>query len=165
MNKRLPIGISDFKEIVEDGYYFIDKSLLIKDVIDNAKIALVTRPRRFGKTMNLSMLRYFYSNEADFSHLFQSLAISREEERYQSGQNKHPVIFFSLKDIKAETWAEAYRQLVYLVRDTLSKNFSYIFNSDDLTFLEKEQFDAIQKGETDLIYYSSVLKALSSALQ
>ena len=91
--KRTPIGISDFKKLRVGNCYWIDKSLFIKDVVESAEVLLYPRPRRFGKTINLSMLRYFYDCREDNSSLFSDLAISQEAEIMQK-QGKYPVLFF-----------------------------------------------------------------------
>ena len=92
---KLPIGVSDFKEIQTYKYTFVDKSLLIKDIIDNSsKVIIFTRPRRFGKTLNMSMLyHYFALSEEDKSGLFKDLEIWKQGEHYQRHQGKYPVIF------------------------------------------------------------------------
>ena len=78
---RLPIGYSDFKKIIEEEFYFVDKSLLIKEVVNDAEVILITRPRRFGKTLNMTMLRYFFELSAEkFTHLFNGLKISLEQD-------------------------------------------------------------------------------------
>ena len=92
--KPLPIGIDNFEKLVTRGYYFIDKTLLIKDLLDNkADVNLFTRPRRFGKTLNMSMLQYFFENSSkDNSYLFEGLNIMKEGEEYTSHMKKYPVI-------------------------------------------------------------------------
>ncbi len=106
--KRLPIGISDYKEIVEEGYSYVDKTLLIEEVIQcGAKVILIPRPRRFGKTMNLSMLKYFFEKtKEDCSSLFQSFNIWKTLSKERQGE--FPVIFLTLKGIKKGNWPEAY---------------------------------------------------------
>ena len=101
----VPVGISNFKELIEKNYLFADKSLFIKDIIeDGAKIILITRPRRFGKTLNLSMLYYFlginHSGEGE-KNLFENLNISKYDEFCTKHQYQYPVIFITFKDIKA----------------------------------------------------------------
>lgn len=104
--KKLPIGYSDFREILGNGeFYYVDKSLFIKEILDSsALITLITRPRRFGKTLNLSMLKYFFEapipeaeNPFDASVLFRNLKIWNEPESYKLKQGKHPVIFLTFK--------------------------------------------------------------------
>src|SRR3974390_138233 len=102
---KLPLGISDYKAIIDDGYYYIDKTLLIEELQPIGDLVLlIPRPRRFGKTLNLSMLRYFFEkSEEDHSHLFKGLKIWKEE-RCRALQGQFPVIFLSFKDIKFPTW-------------------------------------------------------------
>ncbi len=125
--KKLPIGVSDFKKIIEKEYYYVDKTLLIKEIIDSGDtILLIPRPRRFGKTLNLSMLGYFYDccpvawdpdsnsqppapvNEtqppAAYKNLFDSLAISGAGQEYLDKMGKHPVIFLTFRSIKEMNW-------------------------------------------------------------
>ncbi|MCD6463095.1 MAG: AAA family ATPase [Thermotogae bacterium] len=105
--KRLPIGVNDFKELIEEGYYFVDKSMLIKDILDlPGKIKLVTRPRRFGKTLNLSMIEHFFSLFREMD-LFKGLAIWKERGVVKDHYHKYPVIFVSFKEIKATSWEDA----------------------------------------------------------
>lgn len=108
-NKPIPIGIDNFEKLITKGYYFIDKTLLIKDLIDNkADVNLFTRPRRFGKTLNMSMLQYFFEDrysifdesKQDNSYLFEGLDIMRAGDRYTSHMGKYPVINLSLKSAK-----------------------------------------------------------------
>ena len=101
---KLPLGISDFKELREENYYYVDKSLFIKEVIDrDGKVILLPRPRRFGKTLNLSMLRYFFeARQESLAHLFTGLAIEAESEVMQQ-QGQYPVIFLTFKDCKEPT--------------------------------------------------------------
>ena len=97
--KQIPIGIENFKELIDKDYYYVDKTLFISDVLKE-KVALCTRPRRFGKTLNMSMLYYFFSiRQADNAYLFDGLEISKDKEAMQY-QNQYPVIFMSLKDLK-----------------------------------------------------------------
>ena len=97
MKKRLPIGNDDFAEVRRQNLYFIDKSLMIRDFLDTGdKVTLITRPRRFGKTLNMTMLREFFDITKDSRQLFQGLSIMDTE--YASQINSRPVIFLTLKD-------------------------------------------------------------------
>ncbi len=103
--KAVPVGVENFERIIKDGYYYVDKSLLIEKMIENrTPVTLFTRPRRFGKTLNMSMLKYFFDveNKEENRTLFENLKISNS--KYMSEQGKYPVIFISLKDLKADTW-------------------------------------------------------------
>ena len=100
--KPIPVGIEDFKELIDSNYCIVDKTLMIKELIGNrSKISLITRPRRFGKTLNLSMIqRFFEKTEESNAYLFENLKISREGEEYLKHQGKYPVITLSLKALK-----------------------------------------------------------------
>ena len=101
MYKPLPIGISDFKKVFENGYAYVDKTLLIEELVERGiKVALIPCLGRFGKTLNLSMLRYFFEKvEEDTSYLFKDFKIWKNE-KYRALQGQFPVIFISLKDVK-----------------------------------------------------------------
>ncbi len=164
MKKQLPIGYSNFKDIIEGGYYYVDKSLFIKDVIDSGLVTLITRPRRFGKTLNLSMLRYFYDLRGDNDHLFKELAIWKENNKYTSKLGQFPVIHLTFKDVKNRTWADAYEALSGLLRHLVVQDFAYLHKWEGLNPLEKEQLHAIWQGQATRIQYSSILKTLSTIL-
>ena len=108
--KAIPIGMSDFKEFNRRNYYYVDKSILIKDILDNrAYVSLFTRPRRFGKTLNLSMIKYYFEKtEEDNSYLFKDLKIWKSGEEYIDHQGKYPVINLTFKGAKMNTWEETY---------------------------------------------------------
>ena len=115
--KPLPIGIDNFEMLITRGYYFVDKTLLIKDILDNkASVNLFTRPRRFGKTLNMSMLQYYFEDrrdeftgeKIDNSYLFEGLNIKAEGEKYTKYMGKYPVINLSLKSAKQPTYKMAY---------------------------------------------------------
>ena len=112
MKRKLSIGASDFRNVIEENAYFVDKSLLIKEVIDaSGDILLLPRPRRFGKTMNLSMLRYFFDlSMPENKKLYKDLKIWQEKEIMQHCC-RYPVIFMSFKDVKARSWEKSFDQL------------------------------------------------------
>ena len=115
--KKLPIGSSNFKEIIEKDYYFVDKSLLLKEIIDlGAKVTIIPRPRRFGKTLNLNMIRTFFENpkKNNFNH-FKHLKIWQAGEEYQKECGKYPVIYLSFKDSKDRSWENCYEGIVSLI--------------------------------------------------
>ncbi len=119
---RLPIGYSDFKKIVEEKFDFVDKSLFIKEFIEeDAEVMLVTRPRRFGKTLNMSMLYYFFAKQIEepTKNLFDSLKIA-EHSQYMAHQGKYPVIFISFKDIKESSYEMMYSRFCKLISDLYS---------------------------------------------
>ena len=115
--KPLPIGISDFKRAVSE-YYYVDKTLLIKEFLDTKpQVILFTRPRRFGKTLNMDMLRVFFEKtDEDTSVYFSDKAIWKCGDKYRDEQGKYPVIFISLKDVKFDTWEQTFEMIKRLVR-------------------------------------------------
>ena len=119
--KPLPIGIDDFKTIIEEDYYYADKTKMIETLLDDgAKVTLFTRPRRFGKTLNMSMLNYFFNlkNKEENRKLFENLYISKN--KYMNQQGEYPIIYLSFKDIKALNWEKCY----YLTRRLIT----YLYN-------------------------------------
>ena len=106
--KKIPIGINDFKTLIENNYYYIDKTKHIEDILnDGSEVILFTRPRRFGKKLNMSMLKYFFDieNKEENKKLFNDLYIKNSE--YISEQGKHPIIYISFKDLKAKNWEDS----------------------------------------------------------
>ena len=105
--KKLPVGIDDFRKIRENDYYYVDKTNLIRDIIDNgSEVTLFTRPRRFGKTLNMSMLKAFFEIGADPAW-FEELKISKEKDLCDKHLGKYPVIFMSLKEVSGLNYEEA----------------------------------------------------------
>ncbi|BBM41792.1 hypothetical protein JCM16777_0015 [Leptotrichia wadei] len=139
--KAVPVGIEDFERIINEDYYYVDKTMLIEELLINrAPVTLFTRPRRFGKTLNMSMLRYFFDvkDKEENKKLFENLKIYDSE--YMSEQGKYPVIFISLKDLKEDTWEECLES----IKDIMYKIFNeYSFLREKLNIVEKRQFDKI----------------------
>ena len=163
--KPLPIGIDNFEMLVTRGYYFVDKTLLIKDLIDNkAAVNLFTRPRRFGKTLNMSMLQYFFENTGkDNSYLFEGLNIMKAEEKYTSHMGQYPVINLSLKSAKQPNFELALK----CIKDELANEFrrhDYILKSEKLS-KEKEEYERIESKESGEELYVTALKFLSQCLE
>ena len=144
--QKLPVGVSDFKEMVTGDYYYVDKTLFIKDIIDKGdKILLIPRPRRFGKTLNLSMLKYFYDcrNKVEENQsFFQSLAIFKAGKKYLDKMGKYPVIFLSFKSIKELDWESCFSKIKQLIQDEYLKH-DYLLNSTELTPMEKDYLKKI----------------------
>ncbi|MBY0353230.1 AAA family ATPase [Candidatus Babeliales bacterium] len=141
--KKLPIGLSDFKELIQENYYFVDKSLLIKDLLEEgAKALLVPRPRRFGKTLNMSMLQYFFEKAPESNrNLFSHLKISQHSES-MIHQGQYPVIFLTFKDAKKLTWDGCLEK----IKNVLSGEFrrhKYLLESSELDAQQKNSFQAI----------------------
>ena len=125
--KAVPVGIEDFKRIINEYYYYVDKTMLIEELLINrAPVTLFTRPRRFGKTLNMSMIKYFFDikDKEENKKLFENLKIYNSE--YMSEQGKYPVIFISLKDLKGDTWEKCFENLKKTV-STLILNLYKIF--------------------------------------
>ncbi len=151
--KKLPLGVSDFKKIIDGNYYYIDKTLFIKDVLAKGDtIILLPRPRRFGKTLNLSMLKYFFdccpnpNREtkaiSDNKKLFDSLAIARTGEEYLDKMGKHPVIFLTFKDVKELDWESCLEKTMQLLQAEYSRHH-YLLKWKGLMDHEKDYFKRI----------------------
>ena len=159
--KALPIGLSDFKSIIEENYYYVDKTDLISNLLyDGAKVNLFTRPRRFGKTLNMSMLKHFFDieNGVENRKLFENLKIS--DSKYMTEQGKYPVIFISFKNLEEEDWKNCLRKIKNLIGD-LYNEFEFLrkkLNKRDLKF-----FDSIWMEEEDVVW-ESALKNLTRYL-
>ncbi|MEM7589162.1 MAG: AAA family ATPase [Myxococcota bacterium] len=121
---KLPVGISNFAQVIQDGYCLVDKSLFIREVLDSGGgVTLITRPRRFGKTINLNMLSCFLSQPANAqSDLFDGLAISQQGIQYQQERGKRAVLFLSLRKVKESSWNDAYTRLIGLLSDLVQHN-------------------------------------------
>lgn len=160
--KRLPIGISDFKYLIEEDYYYFDKTNFIDEIIkDGSQVKLFTRPRRFGKTLNMSMLKYFFDiKEAkENKKLFSGLYIEKTESFKRQGQ--YPVIFLSLKDLKAETWEEMQEKIIVMLSDLFSE-YEYLLN--DLDGINLENFKNIYYKKSSIFDIGISLKLLTKIL-
>lgn len=165
---KLPVGIDSFEKIRKENFYYIDKTKLIEQLLEQwGEVNLFTRPRRFGKTLNMSMLRSFFEVGMDES-LFQGLYISRNKEICDKYMGKFPVIFLSLKNIEGLTFKETKERLVELV-GTEAERFSYLLHSDNLSENDKKRYQAlinIESGryEIDSTILVSALQVLSKLL-
>ena len=157
---RLPVGLSDFQSLVKEDYIFADKSLFIKEIMDDgAKIILIPRPRRFGKTLNLSMLSYFFKIDTDHT-LFDNLLISKDASFCTKHQNQYPVIFVSFKDIKESSYLGAYKEIRLLISGLYSEH-RYLLEGDVLTDDEKRTFTQIINKEAEPEEIKDSLKQLT----
>ena len=137
--KKLPVGIEDFKELREENFYYIDKTGLIRDLLNSwGKVNLFTRPRRFGKTLNMSMLKNFLEIGADKA-LFDGLAIAEERELCETYMGKFPVVFLSLKSVEGLTFEDAYEMLRRILRAEMLR-MSFLEESDRISEKEKYSF-------------------------
>jgi len=124
MPKRSPLGLSDFKQVIERETYYVDKTSFIREVVDGAGVQLHCRPRRFGKTLNLSTLRYFFDCQGEYRRLFEGLAIADDEEMMTRHQGKYPVIMLSFKDVKMGNYTSAMQALTTLLYDEWARHVS-----------------------------------------
>ncbi|WP_252237323.1 AAA family ATPase [Clostridium sp. ZBS17] len=163
--KPLPIGVDNFEKLITRDYYYIDKTLLIKDLLDNkASVNSFTRPRRFGKTLNMSMLQYYFEKrEEDNVYLFENLNIMKAGEEYISHMGQYPVINLSLKSAKQPNFELAFKCMKEEITNEFRRH-EYILKSDKLNN-EKEQYLRIVKGDDEDGLYITSLKFLSQCLE
>ena len=159
------IGISDFKNLRLRKNYFIDKSLYIKDIIDNQSgVILITRPRRFGKTLNMSMLRYYFDIKGkDNKELFKDLKIMKEDEYYTSKLGYYPVIYLTLKDVNDRNFDNMLLALKTAMIN-MYKEHMYLLNSDKIYEFEKNKINDILNAREDEIVLKNAVKDLSEYL-
>ena len=161
MEKGLGIGIEDFKEIINENCYYIDKTMYIEELInDKSKIKLFTRPRRFGKILNMLTLKYFFDieNKEENRKLFKNLYIEKSE--YFKEQGQYPVIFISLKGLKEKTWENYFNEIKALI-SKLYNEFEFIkkiLNESELNIFDKIW---LKKDDGE---YTNALKNLTSFL-
>ncbi len=165
-NKTLKIGSSNFKMIIEGNHYFVDKTALIYEFFNgSANVSLMTRPRRFGKTLNLSMLDYFFNINNDINkNLFEEFEISKNKDFCEKNQNKYPVINLTLKDIDENNWEDCFEALKDLI-SKLYKNFIFLLNSEKMMDYEKEIFMKIIRRSAKRIDFKNSLSDLSEYLR
>ena len=157
---QIPVGISDFTKIREQGYYYVDKTGLISELLEDiAEVTLITRPRRFGKTMGMSMLANFFDIHKDSTALFEGLEISRNAALCKAWQNQWPVLFVTFKDIDGLTFASAKEMLIERVA-TLCKMHSYLAFSDQINPDDRKIFqklsDLVNGKPTDAMLKTSL---------
>lgn len=149
-NKMLPVGIEDFEEIRRNNFYYVDKTGLIEELLDNwSKVNLFTRPRRFGKTLNMRMLQRFFEIGADPS-LFDGLNISRRRDLCERYMGQYPVIFVSLKGVDGETYDEAFFMLKTIIRAE-ARRHSFLKTSDKVSEENKELLNDLLKGKDETV--------------
>ena len=171
VKKKISIGVEDFKELIDKDGYFVDKTLMIKKLIESqAKVTLFTRPRRFGKTLNQFMIRRFFEDECtekgekvDNGYLFEGLKIAECGEEILKHQQQYPVIFLTLKSAKQPTYALAYMELKKRISEEY-KRHRYILQREILTADEKARFEAISAIMDDDSLYTDALGFLSMCL-
>ena len=162
----LPIGIDNFEKVVKGGYYFVDKTLFIKELLDmKGEVNLFTRPRRFGKTLNMSMLRYFFEEgKTDNTELFRGLKIMDAGEEYLAHMGKYPVISISLKSMKQYSYELAFDMLKKAVEGEFTRHWEEIEGSGKLTGAKLERYIRIRDLKGEESDYADSLKFLSECL-
>ncbi|MCM1181727.1 MAG: AAA family ATPase, partial [Clostridium sp.] len=171
-NKPIAIGIENYKEIVNKPYYYIDKTLLIQEILaKGGKVNLFTRPRRFGKTLALSMIKTFFEQDTDVQgnitdnrHYFDGMKISRAGEDYTKHMGQYPVISLSLKSAKQPDFDMAYKSLL----DEIAKEYErhrYVLNGEALLEANKEKYSRIMERKAERIDYAKGLEFLSDCLK
>ena len=163
---NIPVGISDFEKIRKNAYYYVDKSELISNLLNEnpAEVTLITRPRRFGKTLGMSMLAYFFDIRKDSRSLFDGLKITKNSILCRKWMNQWPVIFFSLKDIDGLTFQSAYGQLLIQISN-LYKEFTFLLDSNDIDQDDKNIFLQLKAGRANEPQVSRALSTLMRMLQ
>ena len=147
---KIPVGISDFKEIREGSYYYIDKTGLISRILKEspAKVILITRPRRFGKTLGMSMLANFFDIEKNSREVFSGLEISENKELCETWMNQWPIVFLTFKDVDGLNFRSAYEQLVFQISE-LYKKYHYLLDCAAIDEDDKAMFRKLKAREAD----------------
>lgn len=163
---NIPVGISDFKEICKNGYYYVDKTFLIKELLKTTatKVTLITRPRRFGKTMAMSMLATYFDIRENSQDLFDGLEISKETDLCKEWMNQWPVVFLSLKDIDGLNFEDAYERLVVQISN-LYKNYTYLLECDKIDPDDRQIFLDLKAGKAEKAQVFQALRTLMRMLQ
>lgn len=164
LQKKLPIGIENFEKLRSEDFYYIDKTGLIRDLLNNwGEVNLFTRPRRFGKTLNMSMLEQFFSLNGN-SSVFEGLEISKETALCEGYMGKYPVVSISLKGIEALNYETAFQRAVLLVRRTALKSY-YLLDSDRLNEQDKADYQKLLDYDMTEAIFGDSLKMLSELLE
>ena len=163
---NIPVGISDFKEICKNGYYYVDKTFLIKELLKTTatKVTLITRPRRFGKTMAMSTLATYFDIRENSQDLFDGLEISKETDLCKEWMNQWPVVFLSLKDIDGLNFEDAYERLVVQISN-LYKNYTYLLEYDKIDPDDRQIFLDLKAGKAEKAQVFQALRTLMRMLQ
>lgn len=163
---NIPVGISDFERIRELDYYYVDKTGLIKALLrgEMDEVILITRPRRFGKTMAMSMLNSFLDIRKDSGHLFEGLEISKETAICERWMNQYPTLFLSFKDVDGSTFENAFNFLKYIVAE-VCKQHMYLLDSDDVDKEDKLVYEKLKSGDASLIEIQSCILRITNMLE
>ena len=163
---RIPLGVDDFRKLRKEGFVYVDKSLFVREVVENsAQVVLLPRPRRFGKTLNLSMVRCFFDRRGgDAAELFAGLALTREGEAVWGHANRYPVIALTFKEARAATWETTFSMLRQAVEKVFAEHREAIDGSG-LSPAEAGRFRRILEGTGDFADFATSLLLLSTALR
>lgn len=163
--KRQPIGVDDFKDLIDNDLYFVDKTLFIKEIInDSSKVILITRPRRFGKTLNMSLLKYYFEKtKEDRSYLFKNYKIWQQGEKYLKEYNKYPVINLTFKGVKTNSWDTNLEIIKIIIKNEFQRH-SYLLDSDKLTLEQRNDLRQMASGNGTTGSYIKSMEILSKAL-
>lgn len=164
-NMNIPVGISEFRRIREEDYYYIDKSGLISTLLENtpAQVTLITRPRRFGKTLGMSMLANFFDITQDSKRLFKGLEISRNQALCADWMNQYPTVFLSFKDIGGTSFENAFNLLRFVIAQ-LYDNYKFLLDDPDIPSAQKEIFRRLQRQTASLTDIQGALLILTKML-
>ena len=164
--KRLPVGVENFEQLIKDNYYYVDKTFLIKELLKTTatKVTLITRPRRFGKTMAMSMLATYFDIRENSQDLFDGLEISKETDLCKEWMNQWPVVFLSLKDIDGLNFEDAYERLVVQISN-LYKNYTYLLEYDKIDPDDRQIFLDLKAGKAEKAQVFQALRTLMRMLQ
>lgn len=164
-NMNIPVGISDFRRIREEDYYYIDKSGLISTLLENApaQVTLITRPRRFGKTLGMSMLANFFDISQDSRQLFKGLEISGNQALCADWMNQYPTVFLSFKDIGGTSFENAFNLLRFVIAQ-LYDNYKFLLDDPDIPSAQKEIFQRLQRQTASLTDIQGALLILTKML-
>lgn len=159
-----PVGITSYKEVAGECYY-VDKTLLIKNIIDDhSKVFLFARPRRFGKTLMMDMVRTFFEKtDEDTVQYFEDKYIWQAGKKYQDYQGKYPVIYLSFKDAHQINWEEMYKSLCFTIREEFSRHIE-LMTSEALTEYDRDYFENIISGRAESTEYQFALGKVSYAV-
>ena len=165
-NLNIPVGISDFERIRELDYYYVDKTGLIKTLLrgEMDQVTLITRPRRFGKTMAMSRLNSFLDIRKDSRGLFEGLEISKETAICERWMNQYPTLFLSFKDVDGSIFENAFNFLKYIVAE-VCKQHMYLLDSDDVDKEDKLVYEKLKSGDASLIEIQSCILRITNMLE
>jgi len=163
--KRQPIGVDDFKDLIDNDLYFIDKTLFIKEIIDDSsKVILIARPRRFGKTLNMSMLKYYFEiTKEDMSYLYKNYKIWQQGDKYLKEYNKYPIINLTFKGIKTSSWDTNLDIIKINIKNEFQRH-SYLLDSDKLILEQRNDLKQIASGKGTISEFIKSIELLSKAL-